>query len=103
MRKVRVARVSEIPDGEVLPVDADGVDVLLSKIDGQVYAIDAVCNHQNGALENGEVEGRMITCPIHQAIFDLTCGKVSPDTPWAADQTCFTVTIEGDEVFVTIE
>jgi nitrite reductase/ring-hydroxylating ferredoxin subunit len=102
MPRVKVATVSQVRDGEALPVDAQGTDVILSRVDGRIYAIDAVCNHQNGALENGEIEGRFITCPIHQAIFDLTNGKVSPDTPWAKDQACFEVTVEGDDVFVTL-
>ena len=102
MPRVKIASTSQLADGEMMYVDAEGHDVLLSRFDGHFYAIDAVCNHQNGPLENGELSGRLLTCPIHMAIFDLTTGKVSPETPWAADQTCFPVTVEGDDVFVNL-
>ncbi|HYC21201.1 MAG TPA: Rieske 2Fe-2S domain-containing protein [Candidatus Bathyarchaeia archaeon] len=102
MQLVKVASASQVVEGQVLPVEALGHDIILTRVEGRICAIDAVCNHQNGALENGEIEGRLITCPIHQAVFDLTTGKVSPDTPWANDQTCFAVTVQGDDVFVSV-
>ena len=102
MAKVKVAAAAQLRDGDTMRVDADGFAILLSRFEGRFHAIDAICSHRGGALEDGEVSGQCVTCPLHQAIFDLTTGKVSEDTPWASDQACFTVSLEGDDVYVAL-
>ncbi|MBV8771178.1 MAG: cytochrome P450 [Deltaproteobacteria bacterium] len=101
--KIRAARVTDMPEGATLRVDANGRPLLLSRFDGQFFAIDAICSHAGGRLEDGELEGRCVVCPIHSAAFDLTTGKASPDTDWASDLDTFQVTAADDWLFVEVE
>jgi cytochrome P450/nitrite reductase/ring-hydroxylating ferredoxin subunit len=103
MAKVRVARVTEVAEGGTLRVDAAGRPLLLSRFDGQFFAIDAICSHAGGRLEDGDFENRCVRCPIHSAVFDLTTGKVRPETNWASDLETLLVTAEGESLFVEIE
>jgi nitrite reductase/ring-hydroxylating ferredoxin subunit len=80
MAKVKVAGLMDLSEGHTLRVDANGRPLLLSCFDGQFFAIDAICSHAGGRLEDGDFEGRCVVCPIHSAVFDLTTGKVSPET-----------------------
>jgi cytochrome P450/nitrite reductase/ring-hydroxylating ferredoxin subunit len=102
MAKVRVANVADVDEGGTLRVDAAGRPLLLSRFDGQFFAIEAVCSHAGGRLEDGDFRSCCVVCPIHSAVFDLTTGKVQPETNWASDLESFHVTAEGESLFVEI-
>jgi nitrite reductase/ring-hydroxylating ferredoxin subunit len=63
-------------------------------VNGQVFAIDAVCSHQDGPLEEGTLKGFNLTCPWHYAVFDVRNGKVSDRTVWAKNQTSYPVNVD---------
>lgn len=60
--------------------------VLVARVGDALYAMDAVCAHMGCALLT-EVNGRQVTCPAHEAVWDLTTGaliaepKVKPEMP----------------------
>jgi hypothetical protein len=56
--------------------------------------MDAVCSHEGGPIEDGTVEGYNLTCPWHNAVFDIRNAKVSDQTPWAMNLLSFSVKIE---------
>ena len=71
---VTVAKVDEIPAGTVKSVEANGKRIALCNYDGTFYAIDDVCTHDGGALDQGELFDFEIECPRHGARFDVrTC------------------------------
>jgi nitrite reductase/ring-hydroxylating ferredoxin subunit len=72
----RAIREDELPDGDVQAVDVDGRTVLLSRTDGVVSAIDAVCSHAGGPLSRGKIKDGVVTCPRHGSCFRLADGTV---------------------------
>jgi nitrite reductase/ring-hydroxylating ferredoxin subunit/uncharacterized membrane protein len=73
---VAVLDEGELPQGDMLRVEADGVGVLLSRSSGGgVCAIAATCNHFSGPLEEGDREGDTVVCPWHKSRFDLCSGE----------------------------
>lgn len=76
-RFVRVARVSDVAEGEVRVVEADGRSLALGHCaDGTWGAIDNVCTHDGGVLGEGELDDCLVECPRHGARFDLLTGEV---------------------------
>jgi nitrite reductase/ring-hydroxylating ferredoxin subunit len=57
-------------------IDYDERPVLLYRYDGQIYAMGAVCAHEEGPLEEGKFDGCLVECPFHQSVYDLRNGKV---------------------------
>jgi len=102
MSRVRIAAADQIGEGRMVRVDANGRPLLVSRIGGRFGAIDAICSHAGGRLEDGDLEDGCVVCPVHAAVFNLTTGKVSPRTGWASDLQCYPVTIEAGELFVEI-
>jgi nitrite reductase/ring-hydroxylating ferredoxin subunit len=90
----RVANKKDIKEGGLLGVELKGNNIVLAMINGQVFAIDAVCSHQGGPLEEGNIEGYNLTCPWHYAVFDVRNGKVSDRTVWAKNQTSYPVNVD---------
>jgi nitrite reductase/ring-hydroxylating ferredoxin subunit len=77
----------------------EGEQVALFNVDGTIYAISDSCTHIGGQLSEGEVEGTIVTCPLHGATFDLTTGS-SESPPADEPVTSYQVQVEGDEIQV---
>ena len=92
----RVANKRDIKEGSLLGVELEGNNIVLAMINGQVFAMDAVCSHQGAPLEEGTLEGFNLTCPWHYAVFDVRNGKVSDRTVWAKNQTSYPVKVNED-------
>ena len=74
----------------------------LCNAEGQIYAIDDVCTHDGGSLDQGELEGFTIECPRHGARFDVRTGRVVA-LPAIIPVDTFPVKVEGDDVLVDVE
>jgi glycine betaine catabolism B len=61
---------------------------------GKIYAMDAVCSHEGGPLEDGTLQGYELKCPWHYAIFDVRNAKVSEQTVWATDLQSYPVKVD---------
>jgi nitrite reductase/ring-hydroxylating ferredoxin subunit len=90
----RAANKNDIEEGGLLGVELEGNKIVLGRVNGQVFAIDAVCSHKGAPLEEGKLEGYNLTCPWHYAVFDVRNGKVSDRTVWAKNQTSFPVKVD---------
>lgn len=75
--------------------------MLLCNVDGKIYAIEDVCTHDGGALEQGTLEGETIVCPRHGATFDVRTGDVIT-LPAVVPLMTFDVSVEGDNIFVDV-
>ena len=96
---IRVARLQDIPPGELLRVEVGGKLVCLANVAGRIFAVDDDCPHIGGALSDGELEGCVLTCPVHMARFDVRDGKVLRG-PAREDVPTYAVRVEGDDILV---
>ncbi len=96
-----VARSSQIADGTTKRVEVDGQAVLLCKAEGRLYAIEDVCTHDGGELEQGTLEGCRIECPRHGAYFDVRTGAALT-LPATEPVRTFPVRLEGDDIYVEL-
>ncbi|CAB4896714.1 Rieske (2Fe-2S) protein [Rhodococcus fascians] len=60
-------------EGRAYVVDGQQVAVFLLS-DGSVRAMDAVCPHRGGPLADGQIDGSVVVCPLHQYAFSLDDG-----------------------------
>lgn len=60
-----VANKKDLKEGDMLKLEFLGKSILLSMINGKVYAIDAICSHEDGPLEEGILDGYEVECPWH--------------------------------------
>jgi 3-phenylpropionate/trans-cinnamate dioxygenase ferredoxin subunit len=94
-----VARVRDIAPSTTRRVTVDAENVLLCNVDGTFYAIEDLCTHDGGELDQGELEECRIMCPRHGAYFDVQTGAALT-LPAILPLRTFPVRIEGDDIFV---
>ena len=101
-KTVKVAEVTELGPGAGKTVEVEGVSLALFNVDGTYFAIASACTHVGGPLGDGALIGKEVTCPLHGAQFDVTCGKVLSG-PARGDAKSFPVSQVGNDVFVELE
>lgn len=92
----KVANKRDLQDGDLLRVDSEGKPILLSMVNGKVYAMHAICSHQGAPLEEGTLRGHNLTCPWHYAVFDVQNGKVVETPVPATDLKSYPVKVDED-------
>jgi nitrite reductase/ring-hydroxylating ferredoxin subunit len=98
---VKVANTTDLSPGKAAAFDVGGERIAVFNVDGTYYAIDDTCPHAGGPLSEGVVAQCKVTCPWHEADFDLKTGAVlSP--PAFEGVKSYKVVVEGNEVKVEV-
>jgi len=72
-----VCPVEELPPGEVKIVHDGTLAIGVFNVDGEYYAIEDRCSHDDGPLAEGDFEPDelVVICPRHGSRFDLRTGR----------------------------
>lgn len=97
---VKVAKVGEVLAGAGKVVEAKGQEVALFNVDGAFHAIDNACKHRGGPLGEGELDGTVVSCPLHAWTYDVTNGECFDDPDCRVK--AFPTRVEGDDVLIEI-
>ncbi len=77
---VAVAASELLADGKGTTFEVRGENVAVFRVGGTVFAISDACAHEDGPLGEGELDGRVVTCPYHDWRFDVTTGACLTET-----------------------
>jgi len=99
-RRIKVAAVGDVTAGQGAVVQAEGKSLALFNVDGAWYAIDNTCPHRGGPLGEGDLDGRVVTCPWHAWRWDVTTGA-NVNNP-VVRVACFPVAVENGAVYVEV-
>ena len=66
---IRACTVDELPPGESVRIPGSPAIAVFNTEDGELYAIDDTCTHQDASLADGWLEGCFVECPLHAASF----------------------------------
>lgn len=96
---IKAASVADLDEDGLYPLEVDGEPVCLAKVGECIYAFTDNCTHISGPLNEGMLEGCVLTCPWHLAQFDVSNGKVLRG-PARQDIMTYPVKVEGDDVYI---
>lgn len=99
---VKVATTDEIPPGITRKVETSGEEILIANVDGKFYAINNVCTHVGGPLDEGRLQGDEVQCPWHGSRFDVKTGEVRGG-PARLPEQAYEVKVEGNDILVKIK
>lgn len=100
MPRVRVAAAGELATGEARVVEVEGRELALFNVDGIYHCIENACPHRGGPLGEGDLDGRVVSCPWHAWRWDVTTGA-NTNNP-AVRVAAYPVSIEDGAVFVEL-
>jgi nitrite reductase/ring-hydroxylating ferredoxin subunit len=64
-----------LPEGGLVPVYPLGVNVVMARANGAVYAVSGKCAHLGCPLFTGTLAGTILTCPCHDWRFNIQTGE----------------------------
>jgi 3-phenylpropionate/trans-cinnamate dioxygenase ferredoxin subunit len=100
-REVDVAALSAVPEGEARGFEVEGVEIVLCNVDGEIYALQGMCTHEDLPLDGGEVEDGVLTCEWHGAAFDV-CSGAARTLPATRALRTFDARVEGGRIRVLL-
>ncbi len=96
---MKVADLSDCPPGSLLDIEAGQESLVLANVDGDLYALENRCSHQDYPLSDGELEGERLECLYHGARFDVCSGRGVCLPAMKRVETYF-VRVRGGDIFV---
>ena len=96
-----VCPLAALPRGDARRVDVTPPIAVFHTEEGELFALDDTCTHQDASLADGWVEGCEVECPLHASKFDLRTGAV--DAPPAKRPVrAHRVVVQDDSIFVEL-
>ena len=74
---ITICRAEELPEGAMRLIEAEGRKIGVFRCsDGELFAIEDRCSHDDGPLAEGEFDATACTveCPRHGSLFDIRSG-----------------------------
>ena len=65
---------ADLPDGARRCVEIAGRTLVVFNVAGTFYAISNTCPHAGRPLEDGELRGKVLTCPFHGYAYRVDTG-----------------------------
>lgn len=88
-------RVTDVTSGQTRLVQVGEQSVAIYNVGGTFFATQDECTHQGGPLSEGNLDGNIVTCPLHGSRFNVTTGEVVRGPAKKPVET-FRVTVNGD-------
>lgn len=94
-----VANTGDIAPGEMKQVRLGRKRLAIVNVNGEFFAIDDTCTHEEASLSEGELYDDIVECPLHGAAFNVRTGEVEAFPAVVPLQT-YDLQVVGDEIQV---
>lgn len=94
-----VAKTDELKPGEMMYVEVGRKyePICLINLDGEYYALNDCCTHEDASLADGTIEGDEIECPMHGGAFEIRTGLPAA-MPVVVPAKTYQVRVVGDDI-----
>mgnify|MGYP000592670196 CR=1 FL=1 len=102
MTRHKIGTLADLPEGESLSVEVDGLEIAVFNVDGELYALQNKCVHKQGPMYDAEINAdeKTVYCPLHYWEFELDSGEFIIDRNKGL--RTFEVDVNGDGIFIKI-
>ncbi|MEJ7838062.1 MAG: non-heme iron oxygenase ferredoxin subunit [Thermomicrobiales bacterium] len=102
MNFVTVAKSDFLEPGELMYVEVDDEPVCLINLNGELFAINDECTHEDASLSDGTIDDDIIECPLHGGAFNIRTGAAA-SMPVVVAIEKYIVRIVGEDVQVAVK
>jgi nitrite reductase (NADH) small subunit len=96
----RIGSISALRDKGNFAANVAGRRLAVFHVEDAVVVTPARCPHAKGPIQDGEVNGVLLTCPWHGYTFNLKTGACDDDPDLVLQR--FEVRVDGDDILVRI-
>ncbi len=100
---VRVCAIADVEEEDVMRFDlGDRTFAIIRSPDGEFFATDGYCTHEQAHLGDGVVEDYEIECPLHFGAFDYRTGEATV-APACVKLKTYPVSVVDGSVFIELD
>ena len=98
---IKACSIDSLGQGEMFSFDHNEKKLLLTNMNGKIFATDRTCTHAEADLSNGILTENGLTCPLHLSVFNMDDG--TPQNPPAENplQT-YRTKIEDNNILIEV-
>jgi nitrite reductase/ring-hydroxylating ferredoxin subunit len=94
----RLGPVDDIPLGEGRAYAVADQQIAVFRLrDGSLRALSAVCPHRGGPLADGQIDLKVVVCPLHQNAFEFATGCSPTGQP---PLTVYAIRVDDDNQLI---
>ncbi len=98
---IKACTKDQVSSGKLFGFDHNEKRVLLSNLNGKIYATELICTHAEADLSTGFLTEEGIRCPLHLSVFNLETGE--PKNPPAEKPLkTYNIKIHENEIYVEV-
>lgn len=102
MSLIRACGTNELAPGGMLRVDAGDRPILICNVEGEFFATQDTCSHDDWSLSEGYLEDGIVECTLHWAKFCVRTGDVKA-LPACQPLRTYAVKLDGHDVLVDLD
>ena len=72
---VELCDVSYVEEGKLKPIDVEGLQLMITKLDDRYLLTSRTCTHKTYDLTQGHYADGFVTCLLHTSVFDMETGE----------------------------
>lgn len=99
---VFVANEDDFEEEEMKAFTIGSEEIIVSLVENEFYAFSGICSHAYAEMINGDLDGFLVTCPLHFSEFDIRNG-CPLDPPATEPLKTFDVLVKDNKVYVNPE
>lgn len=99
--RIEAGTIQEIKQGSMKRIATAEHAILVCHVEGEFYAIDDLCTHEDFSLSYGCIKGDQVQCSLHGARFNVKTGAPMLE-PAEIPLKTYPVTIEAERIFVEV-
>ena len=98
---ITVCSTDSLGQGEMFSFDHNEKKLLLTNINGKLFATDRICTHAEADLANGILTENGLTCPLHLSVFNMDDGKPQ-NLPAENPLQTYRIKIEDNDILIEV-
>ena len=75
---IKACSIDNLGQGEMFSFDHNEKKLLLTNMNGKIFATDRICTHAEADLSTGILTENGLTCPLHLSVFNICLLYTSP-------------------------
>lgn len=90
-----------IKPGKTLRIKNGQQAILIANVDGEFFAVDDMCTHEDSSLYLGCLKGDQVQCSLHGGMFNVKTGAATVE-PASIPLRTYGVTVENGQLMVEV-
>jgi 3-phenylpropionate/trans-cinnamate dioxygenase ferredoxin subunit len=100
-RWVKACMMNQVGKNEMYSFDFEDKKLMITNLDGKIYATDRICTHAEADLSMGFLSSEGVRCPLHLSVFNLENG-IPQNPPAEEPLKIYNVKIDQNEIYVEV-